>query len=202
MSCFTSAFAAPSRPSIVRLQYRIVGFQFCDERAVCSSMRHVNNRCLFPTTFAGRGKRFRRRDESVLPFLANEPIRAVSCSSVEPIISAKYDSAHIRSWVSAVMVLRSAHRTFFASMDAQLGSRSAQLEIGTCHMQKPFAYSPISQKNHASSLSMWELSILALVVAVMLFMISFALVNPPSASDHAASERAAPSEFSTGMPLP
>ena len=43
---------------------------------------------------------------------------------------------------------------------------------------------------------------LALVVAVMLFMISFALVNPPSASDHAASERAAPSEFSTGMPLP
>ena len=129
MSCFTSAFAAPSKPSIVHLQYRIVGFQFCDERAVCSSMRHVNNRCLFPTTFAGRGKRFRRRDESVLPFLANEPIRAVSCSSVEPIISAKYDSAHIRSWVSAVMVLRSAHRTFFASMDAQLGSLSAQLEL-------------------------------------------------------------------------
>jgi hypothetical protein len=79
---------------------------------------------------------------------------------------------------------------------------ATQLEIGRCHMQKPFAYSPVSQKNHAWSLSMWELSILALVVAVMLFMISFAFVNPPSASDHAASERAAPSEFSTGMPLP
>jgi hypothetical protein len=183
MSCFTSAFAAPSKPSIVCLQSRIVGFQFCDERAE---------------------KRLRRRDESVLPFLANATVRAVAPSvrSVEPIISAKYDPAHIRSWVSVAMVLRSAHRTILRQWMRKLGSRSTQLEIGRCHMQKPFAYSPVSQKNHAWSLSMWELSILALVVAVMLFMISFAFVNPPSASDHAASERAAPSEFSTGMPLP
>ncbi len=50
---------------------------------------------------------------------------------------------------------------------------------------------------------MWELPVLALVGAVMLFMISFALVNPSSLNDHAANgQLSLAGEFSTGMPLP
>jgi hypothetical protein len=49
---------------------------------------------------------------------------------------------------------------------------------------------------------MWELPVLALVGAVMLFMISFALVNPSSAKDQTANGRLPPGEFSAGMPLP
>ena len=70
-------------------------------------------------------------------------------------------------------------------------------------MQKPFADSPINPNVPASYISMWELPVLALVGAVVLFMISFALVNPSSGSDHAANRQLSlAGEFSTGMPLP
>jgi hypothetical protein len=89
----------------------------------------------------------------------------------------------------------------FAKMDARIGSRPTP--IGGCHMQKPLAYLPIRQHVQGSSLSMWESSILALVGAVMLFMIGFALVSPPSARVSAAGgDLLLSDEFSTGMPLP
>ena len=70
-------------------------------------------------------------------------------------------------------------------------------------MQKPFAYPAINPNVHNSFFSMWELPVLALVGAVMLFMISFALANPSSHNDHAANGQLVSSdEVSTGMPLP
>jgi hypothetical protein len=69
-------------------------------------------------------------------------------------------------------------------------------------MQKPLAYPAINPNVHDSFFSMWELPVLALVGAVMLFMISFALVYPSSANDQAANGHLSPGEFSTGMPLP
>jgi hypothetical protein len=74
--------------------------------------------------------------------------------------------------------------------------------IGRRAMQKPFAYPAINPNVHNSFFSMWELPVLALVGAVMLFMISFALVNPSSAKDQTANGRLPPGEFSAGMPLP
>ena len=69
-------------------------------------------------------------------------------------------------------------------------------------MQKPLAYSSIDPIVRDSFFSMWELPVLALVGAVMLFMISFALVNPSSAKDQTANGHIPSGEFSTGMPLP
>jgi hypothetical protein len=99
-------------------------------------------------------------------------------------------------------VFRDPHNRTIASMDVPFSSRSSQFEIGRCHMQKHIAYSPISQKDHACSLSKWEFSLLALAAAVMLFMISFTLVNPPSRNAAASGRPLLLSEFSTGMPLP
>jgi hypothetical protein len=70
-------------------------------------------------------------------------------------------------------------------------------------MQKPLAYSSIDPIVRDSFFSMWELPLVALVGAVMLFMISFALANPSSRNDHAANGQLVSSgEVSTGMPLP
>jgi hypothetical protein len=68
-------------------------------------------------------------------------------------------------------------------------------------MQKPFAHSPVNKKARDSSLSRWELSIVASVGAIMLFMISFAFVTQPSRTDSAANGSLYSSgEFSPGMP--
>jgi hypothetical protein len=70
-------------------------------------------------------------------------------------------------------------------------------------MQKPLAYSSIDPIVRDSFFSMWELPLVALVGAVMLFMISFALANPSSHNDHDANGQLVSSdEVSTGMPLP
>jgi hypothetical protein len=50
---------------------------------------------------------------------------------------------------------------------------------------------------------MWEMPIVAFVGVVMLFMISFALVNPSSGHDHTANgQLSLADDFSRGMPLP
>lgn len=70
-------------------------------------------------------------------------------------------------------------------------------------MQKPLAYSAINPNVQDSFFSIWELPVLALVGAAMLFMISFALVNPSSQNDRAANGRPSlADEFSTAVPLP
>ncbi len=69
-------------------------------------------------------------------------------------------------------------------------------------MQKPRATSPNIPDARDLLFSIWELPVVTLVGAVMLFMISFALVNPSSAKDQAANGHIPSGEFSTGMPLP
>ncbi len=66
-------------------------------------------------------------------------------------------------------------------------------------MQKPFAYSPVNANAGDCSLSRWELSVVALVGAIMLFMISYALVTTPY--DRGGSTSLAVNEFSS-VPLP
>jgi hypothetical protein len=68
-------------------------------------------------------------------------------------------------------------------------------------MQKPLAYSLTNPKVRNSFFSMWELPLVASVGVVMLFMISFALVNPSSGHSESGQVSLA-GEFSTGMPLP
>jgi hypothetical protein len=70
-------------------------------------------------------------------------------------------------------------------------------------MQKSLAYSPINPNINDSFFSMWEMPIVAFVGVVMLFMISFALVNPSSGHDHTANgQLSLADDFSRGMPLP
>jgi hypothetical protein len=71
-------------------------------------------------------------------------------------------------------------------------------------MQKPFAHSPLHNIAQNSVLSRGQLLIIAFVGAIMVFMISFALVNVQyGSSDSAAhSSLSASSEFSSGMPQP
>jgi hypothetical protein len=71
-------------------------------------------------------------------------------------------------------------------------------------MQKPFAYSPVHKIAPVSSLSRRQLSIIAIAGVIMVFVISFALVNVQyGRSDSAVhSSLSSSSEFSSGMPLP
>jgi hypothetical protein len=70
-------------------------------------------------------------------------------------------------------------------------------------MQKPLAYSPVNENAQASSLSNWEVLVVAFVGAVMLFMISFAFVMQHSRGDFAAKgSPSSSSEFALAMPLP
>jgi hypothetical protein len=68
-------------------------------------------------------------------------------------------------------------------------------------MQKPLAYSLTNPKVRNSFFSIWELPLVASVGVVMLFMVSFALVNPSSGHNESG-QVALAGEFSTGMPLP
>lgn len=65
-------------------------------------------------------------------------------------------------------------------------------------MQKPFAYSPSHKIAQVSSLSRRQLSIIAIAVVIMVFVISFALVIRQAAHSNLSSS----SPFSSGMPLP
>lgn len=71
-------------------------------------------------------------------------------------------------------------------------------------MQKPFAYSPVHRTARNFSLTRTQISIIAFVVAILVFMIGCALLNERyRSSDSAArSSLSLSSELSTGMPLP
>jgi hypothetical protein len=71
-------------------------------------------------------------------------------------------------------------------------------------MQKPLAYSPVHKIAQNNFLSRRQLSIIAFVGAIMVFMISFALVNVQYGRSNSAvhSSLSSFSEFSSGMPLP
>jgi hypothetical protein len=70
-------------------------------------------------------------------------------------------------------------------------------------MQKPLADSPVHKIAQNTFLSRRQLSIIAFVGAIMVFMISFAVVVQYGSSDFAAhSSLSASSEFSSGMPQP
>jgi hypothetical protein len=70
-------------------------------------------------------------------------------------------------------------------------------------MQKPLAYSPINNSARDSSLANWEMLVIAFVAAIMLFMISFALVTQYGRSVSVADgSLSSSSEFALAMPLP
>jgi hypothetical protein len=70
-------------------------------------------------------------------------------------------------------------------------------------MQNPFASSPVNKNAQDASLYNWEIVIIAFVAAVMLFMISFALVTQYRGGDSDADGSVSLArEFSLAMPLP
>ena len=70
-------------------------------------------------------------------------------------------------------------------------------------MQAPLAYSPVNRTTQRSSIFNWEFSIVGFVGAVMLLMISLALVNPQHGRSDAAGNFSlfSSSEFSSGVPI-
>jgi hypothetical protein len=70
-------------------------------------------------------------------------------------------------------------------------------------MQVPFAYSLANKNAQWSSIFNWEFSIVALVAAVMLLMISLALVNPQHGRSDSAGNVSlfSSSEFSSAVPI-
>ena len=70
-------------------------------------------------------------------------------------------------------------------------------------MQAPFAYSPANKGTELSSIFGWEFSIVAFVGAVMLLMISLALVNPQHGRSDSATNLSlfSSSEFSSNVPI-
>jgi hypothetical protein len=111
------------------------------------------------------------------------------------------DLLHISSWGSMVVVFAISAIKHTRENGYQEGKSS---QAGRCDMQKSFAYSPVHKIIRNNFSSRRQLSIIAFVGAIMVLMISLALVvEQYGRSDSGVHSSLSPaSEFSSGMPLP